>query len=206
VFGAGKGVTLMAEQRAQMDAALLAEGRDPQQVGILWSTKVIVAETEVEALRLKERLIADVPSEAVGVWLSHNTGFDMSTLPPRFNLRELNQRIVAANASPAGFVGILARQYGEDTEFSREEFFEHGLHAATGYASTRPGTAEQIADYLEEVFEATGSRGGFMLSHSQAGHRALLQNITGLLVPELQRRGRFRTHYEGLTLRENLAS
>ena len=205
VFGAGKGLKLMAEQRAHMDAALEAEGRDPQQVGILWATKVIVAETEAEATRHKERLIADVPTEAVGAWLSHNTGFDMSTLPPRFSLRDLNQRIIAANASPVGFVGILARQYGEDTEFSRDEFFEHGLHAATGYASTKAGTAAQIADHLEEMFEATGSRGGFMLGHSQAGHRASLQNITGLLVPELQRRGRFRRSYEGRNLRENLA-
>jgi alkanesulfonate monooxygenase SsuD/methylene tetrahydromethanopterin reductase-like flavin-dependent oxidoreductase (luciferase family) len=205
VFGAGKGLKLMAEQRVQMDAALQAEGRDPQEVGIIWATKVIVAETEAEATRTKERLIADVPSEAVGVWLSHNTGFDMSTLPPRFSLRELNQRIVAANASPVGFVGLLARQYGEDTEFSRDEFFEHGLQAATGYATTKAGSAAQIADYLEEMFEGTGSRGGFMLGHSQAGPRALLQNITGLLVPELQRRGRFRTAYQGRTLRENLA-
>ena len=44
-----------------------------------------------------------------------------------------------------------------------------------------------------------------MLGHSQAGNRALLQAITGLLVPELQRRGRVRTSYEGRTLRENLA-
>ena len=205
VFGAGKGIKLMAEQRAHMDAALTAEGRDPQEVGIFWATKLIVAETEAEAKRHKERLIADVPMEAVGAWLSHNTGFDMSTLPPEFSLRDLNQRIVAANASPVGFVGLLARQYGEDTEFSREEFFHHGLQAATGYASTIAGTATQVADYLEEIFEATGSRGGFMLGHSQAGHRTLLQNITTQLVPELQRRGRFRTAYEGCTLRENLA-
>jgi alkanesulfonate monooxygenase SsuD/methylene tetrahydromethanopterin reductase-like flavin-dependent oxidoreductase (luciferase family) len=205
VFGAGKGIKLMAEQRAQMDAALEAKGRDPRQVGILWATKVIVAESETEAARTKERLIADVPTEAVGVWLSHNTGFDMSTLPPRFSLRELNQRIVAANASPVGFVGLLAREYGEDSEFSRDEFFRHGLHAATGYASTKAGTAAQIADYLEEMFEGTGSRGGFMLGHSQAGDRALMQNITSLLVPELQRRGRFRSAYTGRTLRENLA-
>jgi hypothetical protein len=146
-----------------------------------------------------------VPNEAVGVWLSHNTGFDMATLPPRFCMRELNERIVAANASPVGFVGLLAAQYGDDAEFSREEFFAHGLRAATGYASTKAGTATEIADDLEETFEATGSRGGFMLGHSQAAHRAVLQAITGLLVPELQRRGRVRTSYEGRTLRENLS-
>jgi pimeloyl-ACP methyl ester carboxylesterase len=40
-----------------------------------------------------------------------------------------------------------------------------------GYGITRAGTAAQIADYLEEVFEATGSRDGFVLGHSQCGPR-----------------------------------
>jgi len=169
------------------------------------STKVIVGETEDEASALRERLIADVPMEAVGVWLSHNTGFDMSTLPPRFSVRELNERIAAANASPVGFVGLLIEQYGQDGEITREEFMRYGLEAATGYGITRAGTAAQIVNYLEEMFEATGSRGGFMLGHSQCGTRDLLQNIVDLLVPELQRRGRFRRAYTGHTLRENLA-
>ena len=68
---------------------------------------------------MRERLIDRVPREAVGVWLSHNTGFDMSTLPPRFSLRELNERIVAANASPVGFVATLAQTLGEDGEIAR---------------------------------------------------------------------------------------
>jgi hypothetical protein len=33
----------------------------------------------------------------------------------------------------------------------------------------------------------------------------VITNIIDLLVPELQRRGRYRTSYEGRTLRENLA-
>jgi hypothetical protein len=43
------------------------------------------------------------------------------------------------------------------------------------------------------------------LGHSQCGPRDQLQSIVDLLVPELQRRGRFRTAYTGRTLRENLA-
>src|ERR1051326_3818329 len=46
VFGAGKGIRLMAQQRDDMDAALRDRGRDPEQVGIVWATKVIVGETE----------------------------------------------------------------------------------------------------------------------------------------------------------------
>jgi hypothetical protein len=57
---------------------------------------------------------------------------------------------------------------------------------------------------LEEEFEATGSRGGFMIAHPIATPRDLL-NITDFLVPELQRRGRYPTAYRGRTLMENLA-
>ena len=44
-----------------------------------------------------------------------------------------------------------------------------------------------------------------MIGHSQAGRRELLFNLVDLLVPELQRRGRYRTAYEGRVLRQNLA-
>ena len=64
-------------------------------------------------------------------------------------------------------------------------------------------TAGQMADHLEMVFEATGSRGGFMLGHTVSMPGDLVA-IVDLLVPELQRRGRFRTEYTGRTLRENL--
>lgn len=206
VFGGRKPIPMMAKQREELDEAIRDAGRDPSKIGIIWATKVMVAETEQEAKRLKERLIARVPREAVGVWLSHNTGFDISTLPSKFSLRELNERIVAANASPVGFVGLLAQTHGQDGEITLDEFFEHGLRAATGYGSTVAGTASQVADYLEEVFEATGSRGGFMIGHSQGENPQLLRNVVNMLVPELQRRGRFRRAYTGKTLRENLVS
>ena len=206
VFGLTKSIPLMVQQRTDLDKALVDEGRDPDAVGILWSSRAMVGETEAEAHAMRESMIADVPLEAVGVWLSHNTGYDMSQLPSRFSLAELQQRIVAVNASPVGFVHLLAKKYGENTEISREEFFEHGLHAATGYNITFAGTASQLADRMEEMFEATGSRGGFMLSISQAAPRDVLQNIVNYLVPELQRRDRYRTSYEGKTLRENMSA
>lgn len=48
-------------------------------------------------------------------------------------------------------------------------------------------------------------RGDFKLVHLQCGPRGQLQSIVELLVPELQRLGRFRTAYTSRTLRENLA-
>ncbi len=192
------------KQRADLDAALAAAGRDPAKVGIFWQTPLIVAETEREAKAHRDRLLTAIPKEAAGAYLSHNIGYDLSTLPARFSLRELNERIAATQASPVGFVHELMLRLGGTTEITREEFFEHGLHSATHYDTTVAGSAARMADLLEERFEATGSRGGFMIGHplSMPGDLAA---VVDLLVPELQRRGRFRHAYRGRTLKEHLA-
>jgi FMN-dependent oxidoreductase (nitrilotriacetate monooxygenase family) len=202
-FCEDRALALQVKQRADLDAALTALGRDPSVYGTFWQTPLIVAETEAEAKRHRDGLLTMIPPEGAGAYLSHNIGYDLSTLPERFSLHELNEQIAATNASPVGFVHELAHQLGAETEITRAAFFEHGMHAATRYATTVAGSAAQMADLLEERFEATGSRGGFMLGHpiSMPGD---LQNIVDLLVPELQRRGRMKREYRGKTLKENL--
>ncbi|WP_089105983.1 LLM class flavin-dependent oxidoreductase [Streptomyces hyaluromycini] len=69
--------------------------------------------------------------------------------------------------------------------------------AYTSDARIFTGTAAELADLLEE-FAAEGLT-GFRLRPAVLGHD--LPRITGDLVPELQRRGRFRTAYEADTLR-----
>ena len=63
------------------------------------------------------------------------------------------------------------------------------------------GTPEQIADRLQEWFEQ-GAADGFnvLVPHLPGG----LEDFANGVVPELQRRGLFRTEYEGRTLRQNL--
>ncbi len=203
-FGENMPLDLQIRHRAAFDAALAAEGRDAARVGILWQTPLLVAETAAAAQRERDWLLTAIPPEGAGAYLSHNAGYDFSTLPARFTLDELNRRIAETQASPVGFVHLLAHELGGATELSRAEFFEHGLRHATHHARTFAGSAAQCADHLETVFEATGSRGGFMLGHPVAMPGDLI-NIVDLLIPELQRRGRFRTAYTGATLRETLA-
>jgi FMN-dependent oxidoreductase (nitrilotriacetate monooxygenase family) len=206
VFASSQALNLRQRHRRALDDALLAEGRDPASVGILWGISLVVAETEQEAHSRKEGVLRMLPrGEAVGAYLSHNSGYDFSKLPTRFTLKELNAQIIKSQATPVGFVHELANAIGGDTEITREEFFEHGLKVATAYDRTVAGTPAQVADYMEEVFEATGSRGGFMFAHPVATPRDLL-NVVDFLVPELRRRGRFRNAYEGRTLMENLAT
>jgi long-chain alkane monooxygenase len=202
-FGADMPLKLQIAQRKALDDAVAALGRDPQTMGIIWQQPTVVAETEREAIAQRERLLTAIPLEGAGVYLSHNSGYDFDTLPELFKLGDLHKEIVASQASPVGFVRELIVELGANTEITRKEFFEHGMRFATGYQRTVAGTAAQVADHMEEVFEATGSRGGFMLGHV-VSMPADLAAIADLLVPELQRRRRFRTEYKGATLRENL--
>jgi FMN-dependent oxidoreductase (nitrilotriacetate monooxygenase family) len=204
VFGAGKALSEKIKHRDQLDADLVKQGRDPAQVGLLWSTPMVVAETRSEAERRREQLLSALPLEAAGAFLSHQAGYDFSRVPARFTPAQLNAEIAATNASPVGFVHELAVRIGKDTEITREEFYVHAMRSATFYDITRAGTPEELADQLEEEFDATGSRGGFMIAHPQATPRDVL-NLVDYLVPELQRRGRFRTSYEGKLLKDHLA-
>jgi FMN-dependent oxidoreductase (nitrilotriacetate monooxygenase family) len=203
VFGPDMALARQVTHRAALDQALTEAGRDPAKVGILWQTPITVGETEREALAQRDQLLTSIPPEAVGVFLSYNSGYDFSTLPARFTLGEIQEKIIAANASPIGFVHELALELGESAEISRETFFEHGARSATSFDKTIAGSPAQVADILEEAFEATGSRGGFMLGHTVSMPADLIR-IVDLLVPELRRRGRFRTEYMGRTLRDHL--
>lgn len=63
------------------------------------------------------------------------------------------------------------------------------------------GTAESIADEMQEWLESEGSDGfNIMFPWLPGGLDAFADRV----VPELQRRGIFRREYEGRTLRENL--
>jgi FMN-dependent oxidoreductase (nitrilotriacetate monooxygenase family) len=204
IFGFGGSLAGQQRHRTMLDAALAAEGRDPAHVGILWATQVIVGRTRAEAEERRDSVLRYWSEEAVGTYLSHNAGYDFSTLPASFTLGELREQIVAAHASPAGLIGSLVASHGEDHTLTRTEFFEHGWRSATGLDHSIVGDAATVADALEENFAATGSRGGYMLS-SPLAMPSGFGEISELLVPELRRRGALAPRYPGGTLRENLA-
>ncbi len=63
------------------------------------------------------------------------------------------------------------------------------------------GTAESIADQMEHWFN-TGAADGFNVMAPTLPHG--LTEFAQTVIPELQRRGLFRTEYSGHTLREHL--
>lgn len=204
VFGFGGSLGGQQRHRKLLDEALLAEGRDPAHVGILWATQVIVGRTTAEARARRDSVHEFWNEEAVATYLSHNIGYDLSKLPRSFRLAEVRDAIVAANASPAGLIGSLIAEFGADHTMSRDEFFAHGRERATGLDHSIVGDPASVAEALEENFAATGSRGGYMFS-SPLAMPSGLAGISELLLPELRRRGALAPAYPGGTLRENLA-
>ena len=67
--------------------------------------------------------------------------------------------------------------------------------------SARIGTPADIADIMQEWFEASGCDGFNITPATLPGGG---EDFVELVVPELQRRGLFRTEYESSTLRQNL--
>lgn len=94
--------------------------------------------------------------------------------------------------------------FEELTDYIRQghtlgELIRHYAEKSTGNGIT--GTPTEIADFMEEWFEA-GAADGFILMCPTLP--ASLTDFVELVVPELRRRGLFREEYEGATLRENL--
>ena len=76
-----------------------------------------------------------------------------------------------------------------------------GRLAAGGGHCTMVGTPESIADRMELWFQNEGADGFNLMPPSLP---AGIEDFVDQVVPELQRRGLFRTEYEGSTLRDHL--
>ena len=98
----------------------------------------------------------------------------------------------------------IRRQIGDRSRQARKSHASASSRCAWPARAARPwsrGRPQQIADMMEEWFTA-GAADGFniMPPYLPGGLNDFVKHI----VPELQRRGLFRTEYEGTTLRENL--
>ena len=94
--------------------------------------------------------------------------------------------------------------FEELTDFIRQghtlgHLIRHYAEKSTGNGIT--GTPTEIADFMEEWFEARAADGFILMFPTLP---ASLTDFVELVVPELRRRGLFREEYEGTTLRDNL--
>lgn len=92
----------------------------------------------------------------------------------------------------------LIRKIADEHGFTIRQLYQWIATARGHY--TVVGSAEQVADQLEEWFLSEAADGFNILPPWLPG---ALDDFVDLVIPILQRRGLFRTAYEGRTLREN---
>jgi len=166
-------------------------GRRPEECRILFGAQPIIGQTETEAQEKLEEHNALVPLEAGLAILSAHLDFDLSTLPTDTLMAERDepelQRMRTRYLHPDGSSMTLA-------EVAQKHGQSVGLPQFVG-------TPSSVADQMEAYFDEAGGD-GFMLSPIYCP--GAIEEFVDLVVPELQRRGRFRTEYAGSTQRDHL--
>ena len=169
-------------------------GRDPDTLRILAGMPVMIGRTQQEAEE-KHMLLQELMHPDVGRFrLGTDLEADLSDLPLDEPIPE-SRLPKSANLHKAFFDGIM-KIIREENPTLRQLYlrYERGR-------KTIKGTATQVADVMEHWF-TSGACDGFMMQfHTLPG--GLAEFVDGV-IPQLQRRGLFRTDYEGTTLRDHL--
>jgi FMN-dependent oxidoreductase (nitrilotriacetate monooxygenase family) len=198
VFTAHMAKATAQEFYADLKRLAAAEGRDPGQVLILPGLSPMIAATEAEAQRLT-REVNELTDPEVGRKRMSNRfgGHDFSHLPLDRPLSPEDfpdpGSVEAARSRTEVIINLVRR----DKPTLRQLLGY--LAGARGHFVTA-GTPEQIADLMEDWFN-DGAADGFNVMPPLLP--AQLDTFTGEMVPLLQRRGLFRTAYEGTMLREH---
>lgn len=175
-----------------------AAGRDADSLVVMPGLVTYVGSTVAEARQKKAELDALLPVEESLAQLSMFTGQDCSDWELDAPVPELPPP--AEFAGPQGRYETILRIISKDSPTVRELL---GTLAAGGGHCTMLGTPESIADEIERWYRA-GAADGFNLM--PPSYPDGLDDFVDFVIPVLQRRGLFRTSYDGAsTLRELLA-
>jgi FMN-dependent oxidoreductase (nitrilotriacetate monooxygenase family) len=178
---------------ADMKRRAASFGRDPAKLLVIPSVQLMVRATEAEARQAEEELLALIPEALSLRSLQMQLGFDLTGYSPQDKLPEIpltnggqwvQQQVIKMARDEDLTIGQLARR----VTVSRASY-------------SLAGTPEAVADMCEAWFRGGGAD-GFSLSPNYLP--GALEDFVDQVVPILQKRGLFRTDYEGATLRDNL--
>jgi FMN-dependent oxidoreductase (nitrilotriacetate monooxygenase family) len=169
-------------------------GRHPDDLKIMPGVFPIVGRSESEAREKFEQLQALIdPKVGLALVSGLTGGFDLSGYPLDGPIPELPE----TNASKSR--QLLTLELARRENLTIRQLYLR-VAGARGHWQL-VGTPAQIVDQLEERFVKGGADGyNVMPPVLPAG----LDDFVELVIPELRRRGLFRSEYEGRTLRDNL--
>jgi N-acetyl-S-(2-succino)cysteine monooxygenase len=178
---------------ADIKSRMARFGREPLDLKVMPGATIYIGRSTAEAEEKLERLQSLVSDEVAIRQLSTYLGVDLSAYDPDAPMPDL-----AGNASRMSGPPQLSALSQRDGLSLREV----ALRAAAARTHLIVcGTAAEVADRLQEWFEGGAADGFNILPSTIPGG---IEDLVHHLVPELQRRGLFRTSYEGTTLRDRL--
>jgi FMN-dependent oxidoreductase (nitrilotriacetate monooxygenase family) len=180
---------------ADVKGRMPAVGRDPNDLKMLPGIFVTVGHTDAEA-QAKRAFLQELIHPDVGIGLlSRHAGLDLTGLDIDGPFPELPEGHDEKAIYRARLVSDLAKREGLNLRQLAMLFADGRGHLEVC------GTPQHVADVMEEWF-TTGAADGFCVLPPVLP--ASLDDFVEVVVPELQRRGLFRTQYEGRTLRSHL--
>ncbi len=159
---------------------------------VLYGLQPIVRSTELEAKQRAEELKERIPLDAILARLSGVFGVDLSKFDPEMPLSEMDTQ-----ASRGLMSATLTSSDGKAVTL-RAAAAQWALSVAIPQVI---GTPEQVANEIEHAWRETGCY-GFNLSPTT--NPDSVDDFVDQVVPILQKRGVYRTEYEGETFRQNL--
>ncbi len=169
-----------------------ALGRDPDSLKILPGVLVIVGETIAAADAKRAHLDSLIHYDSGISSLNLALGYDVSGFDPDGPLPE----IPVTNGSHTGRDRVISLAQRENLTIR-----QLAQRVASYGGLIFVGTPQTVADQMEQwLNEAAADGFNVMFPFLPKG----LNDFVDQVIPELQRRGIFRQHYEGQTLRENL--
>ncbi|MDQ0469851.1 NtaA/DmoA family FMN-dependent monooxygenase [Labrys wisconsinensis] len=189
VFAAQSGKDAMRAFYRDLKDRMDRRGRRPEDCAVLVQTTCIVGETDAIARDKADYVNSLAEEELMLANTSSNVGVDMS----RYREGEALASLQGAQGIQ-GAVDLLE-------QVRAQQNLTLGEAARRLLPNQIIGSPVTVADRLEELFRAEACD-GFVLTPATfpTSHEAFARAV----VPELQRRGLFRTAYRGRTLREHL--
>lgn len=193
VFAAGGPIDGAREFYADVKGRAAKIGRNPDHIKILPGAFVVVGDSLDEAKEKRARLDSLVNYDSSIAAVSMALGVDARKFDPD---KPLPDNIPETEASKSGRDRVIELGKRENLTV-RQIAGRLGGYGGLGML----GTPAMIADQMQEWLEREACDGfNVMFPYLPGG----LDDFVDKVVPELQRRGIFRTEYEGTTLRENL--
>lgn len=192
VFLGGQTRADVARAVADIRRRAVLQGRDPASVLVFTALTVIVAPTDEEAQAKHEDYRRHVNIEGTLALLSGYAGIDFSTFDLDLPIPHFKSK------------GIQSLVEGDGIPDSKRERTLREVAVQAGVGGSGPkevGSPQTIADALERWMTETDIDGFNLVYAVTPGDS---EDFVNLVVPELQRRGIYKTEYAPGTLREKL--